>query len=466
MARTNRREFMKLAAAGTAAVVTDPSTVLAQPAGTVNVHLTAGDKRFAPEPPLKWRPASGSGDIVLDPAKSYQEVLGFGAAFTDAACYTLNRLAPPAREALVRELFDPAEMAFSVCRTCVGSSDYATKPYSYDDTFDPELAHFSIEHDREYILPTIRMARQANPELFLLASPWSPPGWMKFNGSMLGGSMRKKYFGTYAKYLAKFLQAYSGEGVPVQAITSQNEVDTDQDGNMPACLWGQEYEIEFVARHLGPELARNGIPTRIWILDHNYDLWGRAMCELAYPEVNQYVDGVAWHGYAGKPEAMTRVHDAFPDRHAYWTEGGPEFTDPAYATDWAQWSANFTSILRNWSRCIIAWNLALDERGRPNIGPFSCGGVVTVHSQSNAITRSGQYWALAHYSRAVRRGARRFESRGELDHVSHVAFTNPDGASTAVLTNTGGDSRVRLQLSGMRVDVALPPSSVTTLTWR
>lgn len=469
MAHTSsRRDFLKLTAAGMAAAVAAPSSAaLYQPSGRIDVRVTAGARRFAQESPIEWRPASGAGDILLDPGKTCQEMLGFGAAFTDAACFTLNRLDLPAREQLFRELFDPSEMGFSVCRTCVGSSDYSTKQYSFDDGGpDPELARFSIEHDREYILPMLRLGRKVNPDLFLLGSPWSPPGWMKPNGSMLGGSMRKKYFRPYAKYLAKFLQAYAAEGVPVDAITSQNEVDTDQDGNMPACLWGQEYEIEFIAKNLGPELANSAIPTRIWILDHNYDLWGRALCELGYPEVNKYVDGVAWHGYAGEPGAMTRVHNAYPDKHAYWTEGGPEFNDPTYATDWAKWSATFAAILRNWSRCIIGWNLALDENGRPNIGPFSCGGVVTIHSQTRSITRSGMYWAFAHYSRAVRRGAHRFESQSELENVSHVAFINPDGTSAAILTNTGPERRTRLQISGMMAQVTLPKDSVMTLSWR
>ena len=163
--------------------------------------------------------------------------MGFGGAFSDAACYTFNRLAPPAREQLFHELFHPSEMGLSVGRICVGASDYSTKLYSYDDgEADPELTRFSIEHDREYILPVLRQARQANPDLFLFSSPWSPPGWMKFNGTMLGGPMRNHYFAAYAKYYLKFLDGYAAEGVPVQALTTQNEVDTDQDSRMPACM--------------------------------------------------------------------------------------------------------------------------------------------------------------------------------------------------------------------------------------
>jgi glucosylceramidase len=465
MSQHTRRDFVRLAAAGVGAF----SAINAAAVSPIEVRLTAGSKRFAAEPPLAWKTAAGAptGGIVLDPDSTYQELLGFGAAFTDAACYMCNQLPPDSRERLFHDLFDRTEMGFSACRTCMGASDYSRNAYSYDDgPPDPELSRFSIEHDREYILPMLRLARRINPELFLLATPWSPPGWMKFNGSMLGGSMRKKYFPEYANYFVKFLRAYRAEGVTVNAVTSQNELDTDQDGRMPACLWGQEYEIEFVGQHLGPLLEKNGLATKIWILDHNYSLWGRAICELDDTDVRRYVDGIAWHGYVGEPDAMTRVHEAHPDKHAYWTEGGPDYTDPNYLTEWAKWSATFAGVLRNWARSITAWNIALDEKGRPNIGPFNCGGLVTIDSRTKEITPSGQYWAFAHYSRVLRRGARRFDSRGDVDGISHVAFANPDGGAALVLANTGAERRVPVQMSGLMTESVLPSNSVMTLTWR
>ncbi|HYH00850.1 MAG TPA: glycoside hydrolase family 30 protein [Terriglobales bacterium] len=471
-----RRDFLKVTTAGIAgAAVIEalPASAKAvinskRPSGEINVRLTAGAKRYSQEAPVRWRPASGGSKsaIQLDAAKTYQDMLGFGAAFTDAACYMFNQLAPADREKLLREFYDPAEMNFGVGRLCIGSSDYATKAYSYCDEADPELKSFSVDHDKEYILPALRMARKFNPELYLLGSPWSPPGWMKSNGSMLGGSMKKKFYQPYAQYFVKFLKAYEAEGVPVNSITTQNEVDTDQDGRMPACLWGQEYEIEFVGQHLGPALEKAGINTKIWLIDHNYNLWGRAICELEDKLVNKYAEGVAWHGYAGSPEAMSKVHNAFPTKSTYWTEGGPDYTDPAYLTDWTKWSAQFTGILRNWSRCIIGWNLALDEKGRPNIGPFPCGGVVTINSETKEITRSGQYWALAHYSKAVKRGAKRFDSKGEVANISHVAFVNPDGSKAVVLTNAGAETTTRVQMAGMAADVVLPKESVVTLMWK
>src|SRR6185295_9165867 len=164
-----------------------------------------------------------------------------------------------------------------------------------------------------------------NPELFLLGSPWSPPGWMKANRSMLGGSMRNSSYAPYARYFVRFLQEYAAAGVPVNAVTVQNEVDTDQDGRMPACLWGQEYEIAFVRDHLGPLLESTGTATKIWILDHNYNLWDRVLSQLEDPAFRKHVGGVAWHGYAGEPEMMMRVQKAHPELGMYWTEGGPDY---------------------------------------------------------------------------------------------------------------------------------------------
>jgi len=416
-----------------------------------------------------WRTASAesAAGIRIDTTKRYQEILGFGAAFTDASCFLLAQLDEQKRGALLNDLLGPNGLRLSVGRTCIGASDYSRFAYTFNESPDPdpELQKFSIEHDREYILPILRDARKVNSDLFLFSSPWTPPGWMKAGDSMLGGSMRKKYLSSYAEYFVKFLQGYSQDGVKIQAVTVQNEVDTDQDGRMPAALWGQEYEVEFVRNHLGPALERASLETKIWILDHNYSLWGRVMDELSDPALSKYVEGVAWHGYVGTPDAMARVHEAFPAKSTYWTEGGPDYKHPDYASDWAKWSHTFAGILRNWAQCIVGWNLVLDEQGRPNIGPFSCGGVVTLDSKTHAVTRSGQYWAFAHYSKVVQRGARVIGSEGTLSDIDHVAFENPDGSHVLVLTNQGGGRNVQCQTGTQALDLTLDPGSITTLQW-
>ena len=455
----------------TTAVPSTDDPPLAEPSpGVVKMTVTSADKRLSDGATLSWNaPDSRSARdlIVLTPATKFQEIVGFGAAFTDAACYMFNQLTQEARDKLFNELFHPSRTALNMCRTCIGSSDYATHAYSYaDGEPDPEFTRFSIDHDRQYIIPMLQQAMKQNPDMFLFSSPWSPPGWMKSNGSMLGGNVQRRWFAAYARYLLKFVQAYEAAGVPVQAITVQNEVDTDQDGNMPACLWPQEYEVDFVRQHLGPLFAQEAPRTQIWMIDHNFNLWGRALATLQEWGVKQYAKAIAWHGYVGDPVAATTVHNAHPEVDAYWTEGGPGFDASDYGTDWARWGHSFNTYLRNWCRGLTGWNLALDEKGQPNIGPFNCGGLVTINSTTQEISYSGQYWALAQFSRFIRRGARRIDSQAELKDITHVAFENPNGDKVVVVTNSGPAREVSLQLGSWRADVQLDPDSVTTLTWQ
>jgi glucosylceramidase len=457
-------------AAGTASeILMAGDAAASSPTGQISMWVTSGKKRFQSVDPLTWQ-RSGRHEpaetIELNPDRRFQEILGFGAAFTDASCYLFRQLSEDARGKLFHELFHPSEMGLSVCRTCIGASDYSTELFGYDEGEpDPELKRFSIDHDKAYVLPALREARKVNLDLFLFSSPWSPPGWMKANKSMLGGCIRKRYFSSYAQHFVKFLQTYAAEGVTVQAITSQNEVDTDQDGRMPACLWGQEYEIEFIAKHLGPALKSAGLSTKIWLLDHNYNLWGRVICSLDDVKVRQHCGSVAWHGYVGTADMISKVHTAHPDVSMHWTEGGPDYTSPNYATDWAVWARTFSDALGNGCSSVTGWNLALDEQGRPNIGPFKCGGLVTIHSESKEVTYSGQYWALAHFSRVIRRGARRFASASTSSNLSHIACENPDRKKVLVLTNSGPARIVELRTGAMAVAVPLESDSVNTLTW-
>lgn len=446
---------------------------------------TSATGRLSAQSAISWRwdedcdgkPAHRGGSVAagsvtelikIDPRQGYQSILGFGGAMTDAAAFTFNRLDPDARAQLFHQLFHPSQLGLNVNRVCMGASDYATKVYSYCDgpEPDPELKRFSIDHDRQWILPMLREARAQNPEMFIFGSPWSPPGWMKSNGSMLGGNMQRRYMDAHAQYFVRFVQDYGKEGIPVQAVTVNNEVDTDQDGRMPACAWPQEYEVDFIRGHLGPALKAASLDTQVWMLDHNYNLWGRALASLAEPGMLEHCQGIAWHGYVGDAARVTQVHEAYPQIGMYWTEGGPDITDPNYATDWVRWGKTFTGNLRNWCRAVTAWNLALDDKGNPNIGPFPCGGLVTVDSQSNAISYSGQFWAMAQFSSFVKRGAVRIASEGDYQDLFHVAFKNPDGQCVLVVTNGSDKPReVTLNVSEQFAEVHLEPNSVTTLIW-
>jgi glucosylceramidase len=485
--RTNsRREFLRSAAAGGAALAVAGPAAWAQAApGTAQVWTTYADRRHASFDSIAWQPLrlQAADAIVLDPSTIKQEVLGFGGAFTDAACYVINQMPDAQRGSLLRELFSPGEMALNVCRTTLGASDYSRSAYTYDESSspDPELRNFSIDHDRAYILPTLRAARAINPALFLFSSPWSPPGWMKSGNTIFGGAMRFQYLEPYAAYFLRFLSAYKAAGVEIDAVTVQNEVDSEQEGKMPQCQWGQQYEMAFVKRYLGPAFRKAGVKTKIWVLDHNYDLWGRAVDEMSDAATSEYIDGIAWHPYLGEVSSMSVVHDLFPSKHAYYTEGGPDIDKPGYETEWAKWGELFNGVLNNWARSITSWNLALDERGNPNIGPFHCGGLVTVENGSHNVTRSGQYWALAHYSKHVQRGARVIatnslappprggalldENATRSTALTHSGFRNPDGSMVLVLANRGGQRQVQIVLGSQELNLTVPPDSLVTLRW-
>jgi glucosylceramidase len=503
---TTRRDVLKYAGLGMGAAA---ASVLGLP---VNATVEANDaqaptkpaqtevtdksgKRLAAGAEIAWTKVAkraAAADVTVDPIKTAQTILGFGAAFTDAACFTLSRLSDSDRASILHTMFGQDQHALSMGRIPMGASDYSTAAYSYDDGApDPDLKRFSIDHDRDYILPTLRAALSANPNLFLFASPWSPPGWMKYSNSMFGGNIRQENIPAYARYFQKFVDAYAAAGVTVRAVTTQNEIDADQGGRMPACPWPEEDEERLVAA-LGPLLEASG--TKIWTLDHNYNLFGRALDQLSRPRIKKYVNTIAWHGYVGTPEMMRNVKEKFPDVEMHWTEGGDDYKFADYLTNWSKWGATFAGILANGPQSITMWNLALDERGRPNIGPFDCGGLLQIHSQTKEITQTGLYWALVHHARAFRRGAVIVASHDANDdapsvngaligqpassstvtatpitaatsRVYRTAAKNSDGSMVLVLTNPGDAKDVTVACAGQTAKIPLTADSITTLRW-
>ncbi len=471
-----RRSFLKAAGAASAFAAVRPwqALIAELPSPVAKLYVTSATRKHEALPPVRFAGVSegqassenAPGDVVLvDEARRFQPMLGFGCAYTDASCFLLSTMQPEARQAFLKAMFSPNEMNLNVGRTSIGASDYSRSLYSYDDTVDDvAMKHFSVAHDETYILPMLREMRHVNPDLFLLSTPWSPPGWMKTYGSMLGGWMTNKYLGAYALYISRFLEAYRAAGVPIDAITTQNELETDQGGSMPATFWPPELESDFLRDHLGPLLRKRGDPAQIWLLDHNYDLWKRVRWQMGDAELRKYVSGVAWHGYVGTPDMMSRLHEVQPDLPFFWTEGGPDVTDPKYTYDWTRWGTIFSAAIRNWCRCIITWNLMLDAEGKPNIGPFSCGGLVTLKSDGSLVY-SGQYWTLKHFSQHVRRGAVRIASHSDASELDHITFANPDGSFVMVLTNTGEERNVRVVAGGSEALLPLDARSVTTVIW-
>ena len=354
--------------------------------------------------------------IVVDQGSAYQEMVGFGAAITDASAWLIqNKLAPSEREALLQELFgrNPG-LGLSFTRLTMGASDFSLHQYSYDDMpagqTDSSLAHFSIDSNRAYVLPVVQRALAINPQLEIMASPWSPPGWMKTTGSLIQGTLRPEAYAPLAEYFRRYVEAYRAEGVPIYAITLQNEPHYEP-ADYPGMRLEPPARAQLIGQYVGPLFARSGIGTLILDWDHNWDEPQSPLQVLSDSTAARYIAGVAWHCYAGDVSAQTVVHDAHPDKDAYFTEcSGGEWA-PNFA-DNLKWFVRTLIIgaTRDWAKGVILWNLALDDQHGPHTGGCgNCRGVVTITS-GGVVTRNVEYYALGHASRFVRPGARRIGS--------------------------------------------------------
>lgn len=402
----------------------------------------------------------------------YQEIVGFGAAITDASAMLINGLAAEQRELLLRELFDPdGGIGLGFTRLTIGASDFSPRHYTFDDMpsgqRDPTLARFTIEPDRAHRLPTVQRAIAINPALKVMASPWSAPAWMKTGDKLIKGSLRPDAYGAFAEYLARYVDAYAAEGVPIFALTIQNEPHFEPD-DYPGMRVEPPARARFIGEYLGPRLQRAGSRTLIFDWDHNWDQPESPLAVLRDSVARRYVSGVAWHCYGGDVSAQSTVHDSFPSVDAYFTEcsGGdwaPKFSDNLV------WNARTLIIgtTRNWARGVLLWNLALDEHHGPHLGGCGdCRGVITIDSKTGAVTRNVEYYVLAHASRFVRPGARRIGSTIAAG-FENVAFRNPDGSTVLVVVNsTTNAGRFSVRSYGRVLEYALPAAAVATLRWR
>jgi glucosylceramidase len=410
--------------------------------------------------------------IEVDPATRYQEMAGFGAAITDASAQLIQNLDAPRRAALMQELFgrEPG-IGLSFTRLTIGASDFSTDHYSFDDMpagqTDPDLAHFSIEPNRAAVLPTVKAALAINPQLRVMASPWSAPGWMKTTDSLIQGTLKPEAFAPFAQYLSRYVSAYKAEGVPIFALTLQNEPHFEP-ADYPGMRVDPAKRAAFIGGHLGPVLEKQNPGTQIFDWDHNWDQPNSPSEVLADPAAAKYVSAVAWHCYEGDVKVQAQVHDAYPGKDTWFTEcsGGQ------WSTGFAHNLQYFTRTLiidttRGWAKGVSLWNLALDEHYGPHKGGCGdCRGVVTINSKTGAVTRNVEYYALAHASRFVRPGARRIASTSGRGGLDTVAFRNTDGAIALLVANPALRPRAfSVRVGGSSFGYLLPAGSVATFTW-
>ncbi len=414
--------------------------------------------------------------IELDPTTSFQEMDGFGASLTDSSAHLIaTALTDTQRQDLLEDLFDPnLGIGLSYLRQPMGSSDFRVSDYTYDDMptgqTDYNLNSFSIAHDQTYIIPLLQQAMAVNPGLNLMGSPWSAPAWMKTSEQLGYGRLidSDPVYDSYAEYFVKFIQTYAANGLMVDAITLQNEPQYEP-YSYPGMRMEPADQIRLVLQ-LGPKFQALNIHTKIVIYDHNWDNPNYPITVLDHEDANPYIDGAAFHAYAGDASAQLQVVAAHPDKNIYFTESSGGDWAPSFG-DNLMWDVSHLIIqaVRCYAKTVVKWNLALDENHGPKLpgGCSDCRGVVTINQSTGAVTREVEYYSLGHAAKFVRPGALRIDSTEQPGlSIENVAFVNSDGSTVVIVLNPNPfRQNVQLRWKGQSFIYALPNRCVATFRW-
>ncbi len=406
--------------------------------------------------------------INVDTTSIYQEIDGFGFALTGGSASLINNLTSSTRDALIKELFsnDDNSIGISYLRVSIGASDLSSSVFSYDDIpsgqTDINLDHFDLGPDKLDLIPVLKSILQLNPKIKILGSPWSAPVWMKSNKNSVGGSLLTEYYDTYARYFVRYITEMKSLGIPIDAITVQNE--PLHGGNNPSMVMQAAEQRDFIKNNLGPAFQAAGITTKIIIWDHNCDRPDYPLTILNDPNAYNYVDGSAFHLYGGEISALSTVHNAYPAKNVYFTEqwvGGPS----NFANDMKWWMQNIIiGATRNWSKNVIGWNLASDPSYDPHTpgGCSTCEGALTI---SSGYTRNVAYYFIAHASKFVPAGSVRIASDVVTD-LPNVAFKTPEGRKVLVVLNTGNALKsFNIGFKGRSAKTSLGSGAVATYVW-
>ncbi|WP_345953249.1 glycoside hydrolase family 30 beta sandwich domain-containing protein [Mucilaginibacter sp. PAMB04168] len=450
------------------------AALFAQQKGAAEIWLTNADQSALFEKQAKtlaFEKATGADSTITINAKEvYQSIDGFGFSLTGGSAQLMMKMSAESRKALIKELFaaNDKNIGISYLRVSIGASDLNEFVFSYDDLpagqTDEKLEKFDLAQDKKDVVPVLKEILAVNPRIKILGSPWSAPVWMKDNGDARGGSLKPEYFDAYARYLVKYVQAMKVQGITIDAITVQNE--PLHPGNNPSMLMLAPDQAKFVKANLGPAFTNAGLKTKIIIYDHNCDKPEYPISILNDPEAKKYIDGSAFHLYAGKVEALSEVHKAHPDRNVYFTEqwmGAPG----NFKRDISQHINKLTiGATRNWSRNVIEWNLAADPNSNPHTdrgGCSSCMGGVTI--DQDKVTRNPAYYVVAHAAKFVRPGSVRIGSN-LLANLPNVAFKTPDDKVVLIVINNSNEvQNFNINCNGRIAKAALNSGSVATYVW-
>ena len=446
------------------------------PASPVRVFESTEHTSGEPEErsPILFGPQRAAAlTIFVNDTKQFQTIDGFGASLTDSSAWLLrNKLSDAQFQKLMERLFDREKgIGLNLLRQPMGSSDFALEDYTYDDMppgqSDPDLQHFSIEKDERYIIPVLRAALAVNPKIKILATPWSPPAWMKSNDSLVQGSLRPDDYDAMARYFVKFVKAYERAGIPIFDVTMQNE-PLNIEADYPSLLMSSSEQAAFLGTALGPAFRAAGLRTKIFIFDHNWDLTHYPIEVLSDARAAAYTSGIAIHCYGGNAAAQSELHERYPNLPIWLTEcSGGSWQKGNLLDEQVRLIIDST---RNWSHSVILWNLALDQNHEPHLGGCkNCRGVITVKTDDGTgeAVPTVDFTALAHVSKFVRPGARRIESNtfgpGSLEDV---AFRNPDGSIVLLVLNSGSKPiTFNISWKEKYAVYTLPGNSAATFTW-
>jgi glucosylceramidase len=445
----------------------------AQDGREVRLWLTTPDRTalVAPQAALHFSSEAGQlAALMVDDAQRFQSIDGFGFALTGGSAQLLMRMDPAQRTALLQELFTAGDNAIGVSylRLSIGSSDMNARVYSYDDLpggeTDVELSKFNLGPDRSDVIPVLKEILAIQPGIKILGSPWSAPAWMKTNNDVRGGELKPEYYGAFAKYLVKYIEAMRAEGIAIDAITVENEPLNPK--NTPSMVMFAQEQDTFIAKDLGPAFEKAAIRTRILLYDHNPDVLSYSLSILGDPVASKYVDGTAFHLYGGDASLLTQVHDAYPKKNLYLTE--QSVTEPRSAPLGIADAIRRVMIgaTRNWCRNVLLWNLAADPQNGPhtnNGGCTGCSGALTLDGDS--VTKNVAYYVLEHFSQFVPPASVRIAS-SEMEQLASVAFVTPAGKVVLVVSNTGNfPKRFAVKYHGKVFQTGLPAESVGTFVW-
>lgn len=405
--------------------------------------------------------------LRVDKSHTYQEIDGFGFTLTGGSALHLNNMSSAARAQLLQELFgnDEGEIGVNYLRVSVGASDLDAYPFSYAETEDESLNNFSIQKDKENLIPVLKEILAINPSIKILGSPWSPPTWMKTNKDYKGGSLMTSLYGVYADYFVKYIQAYAAEGITIDAITIQNE--PLHPGNVPSLLMHADEMSAFIAGHLGPKFQAAGIATKIITYDHNCDRPDYPI-SIINSDANQYINGSAFHLYAGDISALSTVKAADPSKAVYFTEQWVGSNDGDFGgTLMWHFENMFIGATRNWSRTVLEWNLAADSNQEPHTdgGCTLCLGGLTI--DGNTVQRNVAYYTVGQASKFIPTGSHRIKSN-EMGDLPNVSFLTPEGKIVTLLMNySEAQKKINFKMTGVDKSyiVTIPANCVGTMIY-